>query len=44
MRGELVRAYLQPLERQPDDFRPFRHPRYWGAFICQGDAGPLPTS
>jgi CHAT domain-containing protein len=42
--GELVRAYLQPLERQADDFRPFRHPRYWGAFICQGETGPLPTS
>lgn len=34
--------YLQMLTEQPDDVRPFRHPRYWGAFICHGDWNPLP--
>ncbi len=35
------RAYLEQLGRQPDGHRPFEHPFYWGAFICQGDPGPL---
>jgi CHAT domain-containing protein len=30
------------LARQPDSYRPFAHPYYWGAFICQGDPNPLP--
>jgi CHAT domain-containing protein len=34
--------YLQKLAGQPDEAQPFRHPRYWGAFICQGDWNPLP--
>jgi CHAT domain-containing protein len=37
------REYLHKLAAQPDDACPFRHPRYWGAFICQGDYRPLPA-
>jgi hypothetical protein len=39
-----VRRDLEELARQPDDHRPFAHPCYWGAFICQGDTTPLPGS
>jgi CHAT domain-containing protein len=35
---------LQDLAEKPDDHRPFEHPFYWGAFICQGDTAPLPTA
>jgi CHAT domain-containing protein/tetratricopeptide (TPR) repeat protein len=38
------RAYLEQLNRQPDDHRPFEHPFYWGAFICQGDTAQLPAA
>ena len=34
-------AYLRSLSQLPDDQTPFDHPRYWGAFICQGDPSPL---
>ena len=37
-----VRERLQDLAAQPDDHRPFSHPYFWGAFICQGDPSPLP--
>jgi CHAT domain-containing protein len=32
---------LRELSRVPDSHRPFVDPFYWGAFICQGDPGPL---
>ena len=32
---------LQRLALQPDEYTPFAHPYYWGAFICQGDSSPL---
>jgi CHAT domain-containing protein/tetratricopeptide (TPR) repeat protein len=32
---------FRELTSQPDDFTPFKDPAYWGAFICQGDPGPL---
>jgi tetratricopeptide (TPR) repeat protein/CHAT domain-containing protein len=35
--------HLEQLAEQPDDHRPFAHPLYWGAFICQGDPSPLPA-
>jgi tetratricopeptide (TPR) repeat protein len=35
------RKHLQMLAGQPDEHRPFEHPFYWGAFICQGDPAPL---
>jgi CHAT domain-containing protein len=38
-----ARRVLEELARQPDGFRPFEHPFYWGAFICQGDTAPLPV-
>jgi CHAT domain-containing protein len=40
--AETSRA-LRELAGQPDDHRPFAHPLYWGAFICQGDPSPLPA-
>jgi CHAT domain-containing protein len=39
-----TREHLRQLSRQPDDHRPFADPYYWGAFICQGNPGPLPAS
>jgi CHAT domain-containing protein/tetratricopeptide (TPR) repeat protein len=36
-----MRRVLHELADQPDDLRPFAHPYYWGAFICQGDTRPL---
>ena len=32
---------LDTLAKKPDDHRPFSHPLYWGAFICQGEIAPL---
>ena len=29
------------LSQKPGNYRPYAHPKYWGAFICQGDATPL---
>src|SRR5262249_7475795 len=37
-----ARGGLEQLARRPDEHRPFEHPFYWGAFICQGDPAPLP--
>ncbi|MEW6211557.1 MAG: CHAT domain-containing protein, partial [Acidobacteriota bacterium] len=34
---------LRELAQQPNSYRPFIDPYYWGAFICQGDPGPLPS-
>jgi CHAT domain-containing protein/Tfp pilus assembly protein PilF len=39
-----ARRVLEELAWQPDGHRPFEHPFYWGAFICQGDTAPLPGS
>jgi CHAT domain-containing protein len=36
-----TREHLRHLAQQPDDHRPFADPYYWGAFICQGNPGPL---
>ena len=33
--------YLRQLAEMRDEHRPFVHPRYWGAFICQGDTAAL---
>jgi CHAT domain-containing protein len=35
---------LHDLAHSPDGHRPFADPYYWGAFICQGDPGPLEDS
>jgi tetratricopeptide (TPR) repeat protein len=37
--NEPFRQYLQKLARQADVYLPFRHVRYWGAFVCVGDPG-----
>jgi hypothetical protein len=39
-----ARRGLDELTRQRDGHRPFAHPFYWGAFICQGDTAPLTES
>lgn len=39
--NDKVKAELEELAQQPDDHRPFSHPFYWGAFICQGDPAAL---
>jgi hypothetical protein len=36
-----VEDELRALAQRPDGDRPFAEPFYWGAFICQGDPGPL---
>jgi CHAT domain-containing protein len=36
-----VRQSLKNLSAKSDGHRPFEHPFYWGAFICQGDTAPL---
>jgi CHAT domain-containing protein len=39
-----ARHSLEALAAKPDDHRPFESPLYWGAFICQGDPSPLPST
>jgi CHAT domain-containing protein len=36
-----ARRRLEDLAARPDNHRPFEHPVYWGAFICQGETAPL---
>ena len=36
-----VEFNLEELTAQPDEHRPFDHPYFWGAFICQGVQAPL---
>ena len=39
-----VRVVIPIYIAQADEIRPFRHPAFWGAFICQGDPSPLKKS
>ena len=39
--GPEMENYLEDLADRPDAYRPFEHPYFWGAFICQGDQTPL---
>ena len=41
--NEKEKQELEELARQSDDYQPFIHPRYWAAFICQGDPSPMPS-
>ena len=36
-----IGKHLRELSQKPGNYRPYAHPKYWGAFICQGDAAPL---
>lgn len=36
-----LQEYLNDLSTFPNDYKPFEHPYFWGAFICQGDPKPL---
>jgi len=36
-----AQADLLKLAQQPDKYRPFGDAYYWGAFVCQGEPGPL---
>jgi CHAT domain-containing protein/tetratricopeptide (TPR) repeat protein len=38
------RTRMEHWRSQPNDYRPFREPRFWAAFILHGEAGPLPES
>jgi CHAT domain-containing protein/tetratricopeptide (TPR) repeat protein len=38
---EELGCYCQELAGFPDNHRPFADAAYWGAFICQGEPGPL---
>ncbi len=29
--------YLRELQTKDDNYQPFKHPRYWAAFICIGN-------
>jgi CHAT domain-containing protein len=40
-RSPAIGKHLRELSQKPGNYRPYAHPRYWGAFICQGDAAPL---
>jgi CHAT domain-containing protein len=37
-------ANLRKLADKPDEYQPYEHPYFWGAFICQGDPRRLPLS
>jgi CHAT domain-containing protein len=39
-----ARRSLEALAAKPDDHKPFEPPFFWGAFICQGDPSPLPST
>ena len=39
-----ARRSLETLAAKPDDHTPFERPFFWGAFICQGDPSPLPST
>jgi CHAT domain-containing protein len=39
---DAARRRLRYLAGKPDSHRPFEHPFFWAAFICQGEPGPLP--
>ena len=36
-RSLLIAEDLEALSAKPDDYRPYSHIKYWGAFICQGN-------
>src|SRR5262245_11232025 len=40
----VARRNLAALAAKPDDHKPFERPFFWGAFICQGDPSPLPST
>jgi CHAT domain-containing protein len=40
-RSLAIGKHLRELSQKPENHRPYAHPKYWGAFICQGDAAPL---
>jgi CHAT domain-containing protein len=39
---DAARQRLRHLARKPNGHRPFEHPFFWAAFICQGEPRPLP--
>ena len=40
-RSPLIAEDLEALRAEPDDHRPYSHPKNWGAFICQGNPEPM---
>ena len=43
-RSKKIGEVLQELSRRPSSERPFKHPKHWGWFICQGNPAPLTLS
>ncbi|EKU96824.1 hypothetical protein Lepto7375DRAFT_0739 [Leptolyngbya sp. PCC 7375] len=41
LRSKPLGEHLKALNHKEDSFRPYKEFKYWGAFICQGDSGPL---
>jgi len=41
-RNPKIGEHLEELSQKPENECPYSAPMYWGAFICQGDASPLP--
>lgn len=42
--GTGARRQLEEIAAKPDSHRPFNDTIYWGAFVCQGNPGPLTAS
>ena len=42
--GTSARRELEEIAAKPDSHRPFTDRVYWGAFVCQGNPGPLSLS
>jgi CHAT domain-containing protein len=40
-RSSGIGNHLRELSQKPENYRPYAHPKHWGAFICQGDVSPL---
>ncbi|WP_017719432.1 CHAT domain-containing protein [Kamptonema formosum] len=42
-RSDVIANRLQELSQESDECRPYTEPKYWAAFICQGNPDPLPV-
>ena len=40
-RSPAIGKHLRELCQKHENYRPYAHPKYWAAFICQGNASPL---
>jgi CHAT domain-containing protein/Flp pilus assembly protein TadD len=42
-RSDKIAKRLEQLSQESDECRPYTEPKYWAAFICQGNPDPLPV-